>query len=131
MLVVDALGKDHRHIRIIRRHGPDLVQRLVVAPSSKDEPGPAEGGLAFFPNAGLSWGGGGHTAMPSWRMMSFAAVLRRRWFQTGSQTTAIVTESMSGSRNRRERMSSWIMSMAGQPIAVYVICRFADRVMAS
>src|SRR5207302_9609294 len=101
-------------------HSADVVERLVMAPSSEDDPALAERRLQLFTDAGCArWrGGGAHTESPGSRMDSRADWLRRRWVHTGSHTTSISTRWTPGSRSKRARMSSWIMSMAGQPIAV-------------
>jgi len=48
VLVIDALGEDHGHLRIVGGDGADLIQRLVVASASEHQPGRALGRLLLF-----------------------------------------------------------------------------------
>src|SRR5579864_1812725 len=101
VLVVDALGKEHGHLGIIRGDSAHLVEGLVIFAARKDEPGAMR-----------------HTARPRSFIVLRADRERRRLVHMGSHTTSMSTRSTPGSRSSRARMSSWIISMAGQPIAV-------------
>src|SRR6202030_248848 len=113
LLVVDRPRAEHRELLVGLGHRADVVERLLVLLAGE-----------HLPHGLLR---PAHTAIPSSRIRARASSRIRSLVQTGSQTTSIRTSSTSGSASSASRMSSWMKSMAGQPIVVYVSSTCAVR----
>src|SRR4051812_27358312 len=129
LLVVDRARGDEREVLVVLGDGADVVQRLLVGLARKDFPDDGipprvihtrvlMGTLGIRPH---------ETTIPSPRIVSRASSRMRPRVHTGSQTTSMRTSSTSGSASRRSRMSSWMNSIAGQPMAVKVSSRSTAR----
>ena len=108
VLVVDGAGRDERQVLVGLGDRPDVVQRILVGLAGEDLPD------GLVPAGRID----AHATIPSRRISSRASARMRLFVHTGSQTTSISTASTSGSARHASRMSSWMNSIAGQPIAV-------------